>query len=196
MVETGRDKSELPYFSKKGKFIPKMLADEIMSDFHFVTHSKMREIYVYRDGVYVPDGETTIEEEARRRLAEYAKTHYVNETISSIQQRTYAPPERFDNPTSLVAVENGLLDTRTKKLHSHTPKEIITTKIPVKYEEKAECPKILEFLRETVHKEDIPKIQEFAGYCLHKGYPIHKALMVTGGGAMESRSSSIFSENF
>jgi len=189
MVETGRNKSELPYFSEEGKFIPRMLADEIMLDFHFVTHEKMKEIHVYDDGVYVPNGETVIEEEARNRLEEYSKTHYVNETVNSIQQRTYVPPEEFNNPMDLIAVENGLLDTKERKLYDHTPEEIITTKIPIEYDEEAECPKILEFLEETVHNEDIPKLQEFAGYCLYKDYPIHKALMLTGGG---SNGKSVF----
>jgi len=55
--------------------------------------------------------------------------------------------------------------------------------LPVKYDPKKKCPKILKFLHEVLYEEDIAIIQELIGYCLYREYPIHKGIMLIGEGA-------------
>lgn len=175
-------KEAMPYFDGK-KFIPKRLADDIMADLHFATIDDTREIYVYDGKVYRPHGENKIREEVEKRLGEKTRTHYKNEVIEYIRDATYVSREEFNNPPELLAVENGILNVKTKELRDHTPEELITIKLPVKYDPKAECPKIENFLSEILKEDNIPIIQEFVGFCLLKEYRFHRALMLTGGGA-------------
>lgn len=164
------------------KFVPKFLADTIMEDFHFATMKDSDEIYYYEDGVYRPGGKAIIKEEAETQLDALTKTYYVNESVNYIRWATYTPREKFNNPPNLIVVENGLLDVDKYELKEHTPEELITTRLPVKYDPNADCPKIKKFLREVLHAENIPVIQEVVGYCLLKDYRFAKAVMLLGPG--------------
>ena len=55
-------------------------------------------------------------------------------------------PEELDTDRFLFNVENGTLDLRTGKLRPYSKTDLITKIAPVIYDEKAECPKWLEFL--------------------------------------------------
>ncbi|KXB01879.1 hypothetical protein AKJ43_02960 [candidate division MSBL1 archaeon SCGC-AAA261D19] len=178
------------YFDGK-KFVPGRLGEELKGEFNFVTMEDSEEIYVYEDGVYRPRGESVIRETARAKLTnQLAREHYVNETVNHIKETTYVPREKFDETTHLLAVENGLLDVKNGVLRDFDPDKLLTSKLPVKYDPDADCPKIKEFLKETVKPEDMPVLQEFVGYCLLKDYTFHKALMLTGGGS-NGKSTSL-----
>jgi len=88
-----------------------------------------------------------------------------------------------DTPPHIIAVENGILDLKTKELSKFSPKYFILNTLPVKYDPKKKCPKILTFLSEVLYEDDISIIQELAGYCLYREYPIHKGIMLIGEGA-------------
>ena len=45
------------YFSE-GKFIAKLLADEVMAEYHFLTFDDTKEVYYYENGVYQPEERT------------------------------------------------------------------------------------------------------------------------------------------
>lgn len=183
MVETGRDKSELPYFTDDGKFIPRWLAEDIQSDLNFVTHQQSEKIYVYEDGIYRPRGKQIIENEAQKRLGDFARQRFINETVNLIRFSTYRPPEDFNNPNNMLAVKNGFLNPVTRELEEFTPEKIHLTKINAKFDREADCPKVKKFLTEILHDKDILTVQEMFGYCLLKDYPLAKAFMLLGSGA-------------
>ncbi len=56
-------------------------------------------------------------------------------------------------------------------------------KVPIEYDEDAECPKIKDFIGDVVHDDEIPVIQEIIGYCLSKKQFLEKSFMFLGGGA-------------
>lgn len=184
MVETGRDRSKLPYFtSDDGKFVPRWLADDIQSDLNFVTHQQSEKIYVYEDGIYEPRGKQVIEDEAQKRLGDFARQRFINETVSLIRFSTYEPKEAFNNPNNMVAVKNGFLNPKTRELEDFTPEKIHLTKINARFDPEADCPKVKQFLAEILHDKDILTVQEMFGYCLLKDYPLAKAFMLLGSGA-------------
>jgi putative DNA primase/helicase len=183
MGGSGRNKPDNPFFTDDGKFIAKWLADDIMNQHHFATHEQSDEIYVYKDGVYVPNGEKTVKKAAKKRLGNDFKTHYINEALEAIRIDNYVPYHKFENPHDCIAVENGLLNIKKEELKPFNPEYIHLTKIPVKYDPDADCPKIKEFIGQIVHEQDIKLIQEMFGYCLLKEYPLAKAFMLLGSGA-------------
>jgi len=185
VVETGRDRSELPYFTDEGKFVPSWLARDIMADQNFVVHKQSEEMYYYKEGVYKENGEGRAEELAQEKLGDFVKTHYVNEAVNYIRRdrQNRKKREKFGNPKESIVVENGILDVKSKELREHTPDEIHLSKIPVEYDEEAEAPRVKQFMEEVLHPNDIPLIQELFGYCLLKDYPLAKAFMFLGSGA-------------
>ena len=185
MVESGRDKSKLPYFTndKNSKFVPMWLAQDIMTDYHFATHMDSEELFVYEEGIYKPKGEMIVREESQKRLKDFVKNHYVNETVKAVKRQNHTPSERFNNPSDCLAVQNGLLDVKEQELKDFDPEHIHLAKINAKYNPEANCQEIKKFIKDIVHDEDVKLIQEMFGYCLLRGYPIAKAFMLLGSGA-------------
>ncbi|MFB6089031.1 MAG: phage/plasmid primase, P4 family [Candidatus Aenigmatarchaeota archaeon] len=177
------DKTDLPFFTEDGKFVPLWMAENIMNDYHFATHEETEELYVYENGIYKAKGVSVVKSESQKRLKEYVKTHYVNEALEAVKRDNYTPQEKFNNPNDGIVVENGLLKVEERELKDHSPEYVHLTKIPWKYDPEADCPKIKQFISEIVNEGDKKLIQEMFGYCLLKDYPFSKAFMLLGSGA-------------
>jgi len=173
---------DVSYFFDKNRFIAKRLADLIMSENIFVTTKDNEEVYVYKDGIYLPHGEVVIKQKVQQYLGEEANRYRAEEVVAHIKRSTYIDRSRFDNNLNLIAVKNGVIDLRTGELLPHSPDYFLTVKIPVVYDPDADCPKIKKFFSEVLHPEDIPVIEEFFGFCLYRRYFIHKAFMLVGEG--------------
>jgi putative DNA primase/helicase len=189
-------RGSLPYFTDEGAFIPYAMAKEILAKNHYVTHTITKEMYVYIDGIYRPEGEVKIEQVVQDKLKDQVKTRHVNEVIDCIKRETYQPPKKFENPDNQIAVKNGLLDVKKQELHPFTPEKIHIIQVPVKYSPDAKCPKIIHFFKQVNHLEDIPVVQEMFGYCLYKDYPVAKAFMLLGGGENGKSTSTNLLEAF
>lgn len=166
-----------------GKFIPKLLAEEILKEYRFVTMMDNEIIYVYGDdGFYQPVGEVLIKKLCKQKLEEEYRKSRVSEVIDYIKASTYA--KRHEEPPNLIPLENGVLDIETMELRPHSPDYMFFNKLPVKYDPQADCPRIKKFLREiTSSEEDVLILEELIGFCLYRDYFISKALMLVGGGS-------------
>ena len=164
------------------EFNAPIYGEAIKQKYRFATHMHSHVIYVYTDGIYEPIGEEVIREEARKMLGEEATEHRVNEIVAHIRETTFTPPEKFNPPLELVNLENGILNIFTGELLPHTPDIIFLNKLPVRYDPNASCPKIMQFLSEVVDEDNIPLLQEIAGYCLLRDYPFARAVMLVGNG--------------
>ena len=172
------------YFDERGKFIPKLLADEIMGEHRFVTMMDNEEVYVYLDGYYQPLGEVLIKKECKDRLLDEYRKNRASEVIDYIKASTYT--HRREESPNLIPVENGVLDLNSNpaELKSYSPDLMFFNKIPVKYNLDADCPNIKKFHQEiTGSPEDVTVLEELLGFCLYRDYFIAKALMLVGGGS-------------
>jgi len=170
------------YFDDHGRFIPKLLADEIMSEYHFITMMDNEVIYVYIDGFYQPYGEVLIKKLCKDRLQDEYRRNRASEVIDYIKASTYV--WRHEEPPNLIPLANGVLDLDTMELKPHSPAYMFFNKLPVKYDPEAKCPNIDKFHREIVgSEEDVRLLEEVIGFCLYRDYFIAKALMLVGGGA-------------
>lgn len=158
------------------------IAEGILKENAFICFRDTEELYIYKDGVYVP-GETYIKEKAGEVLGEATTTHYVNEILNYIKIRSYVERSKINDDSNIINVKNGLLDIRTGELKKHSSNFISFSRINAKYKLGAECKKIERFLREIVGKENVDLVYEIIGYCLYREYPIQKAFMFVGDGA-------------
>lgn len=169
------------YFDGKGKFIPKLLADDIMNSEQFITLMN-REIYNWREGYYQPLGEIVIEERCEELLQQEFRKNRFSEVAEYIRASTFTVAE--EPPMNLVNVENGVLNILTRELIPSNSDYHFFNKLPLKYDPDCKGERVHQFLRDvTSSEEDAQVLEEMAGYCLYRGYPFHKALALVGDGA-------------
>lgn len=146
---------------------------------------KCSEMWIYSDGIFLPQGKTYILETCREILQKAYTTTQANQTVAKIEVDTFIDAkELFKNETvEEVPVQNGILNIFTKELSQFTPDKKFFSKLPITYKPEASCPNTIHHL-ETVlkNKQDVTAMQELFGYLLLKEYKIEKAFMLNGSG--------------
>jgi len=160
------------------------MAEKIMGEANFVTINGSEELLHYESGVYRDGGAFQV----KALVQETASpgdlgNDLVAEVLGNVKRSTYLSSERFYEPTPIVVLENGLLDVDTLQVSPHTPDHYALSKLPVSYDPGADCPMIKKFLSEVLYPEDVPFMQEWAGYHLVRGYPTAVAALFVGDGA-------------
>jgi len=166
------------------KFVPKRLGEEIKKLNIFKTPRDTREIHIYEDGIYLNTGETIIKELVRYILWEKAKNYHVSETVSYIRDTTYIERDEVNSYSAKIFLENGIFDLDKMEIVDFSPDYFSTFKLPVAYEQKADCPEFKHWLRQTLDGEGrewkMNVLQEFFGYCLLKDNRFQKAMLFYG----------------
>ena len=169
------------YF-ENDSFVPKLLAEELMREYRFITMKDTDVIYVFNDGFYQPFGEILIKAECRKRLGKEYRKNRAAEVVDFIRASTYT--DRREEPAHLIPLANGVLNLKTLELQPYSSELMFFNKLPVKYDPAADCPHIKNFLLEiAANEEDVKILLEVIGFCLYREYFIAKALMLVGGGS-------------
>jgi len=143
------------------------------------------EMWVYKEGIYVPQGRSEVKELLRRLLNQSFSIYYYNLAIAKIEADTFIEPAKFFKTTHiyLVPVQNGILDIRNRTIQPFNPEMIFFNKLPVIYDPSAICPQIEKFLGEVLsYEEDVKVIYELGGFALVNEYTYEKAFMFVGNG--------------
>ena len=164
-----------------------ILVEEIENN-NFIYTTKVdsaSEVYIYKDGIYLSEGEFEIKEQLRKILKENYTEWTAGQVLSKIKMDTGINSEDFFKEKHLykIPVENGILNLKTKELIEFNPKEIFFSKLPVTYNTNAECPLIDKFLSDILsNPNDKLVFYELAGFGLVKDYFLEKACMFIGNG--------------
>lgn len=160
------------------------------------------EVWIYKEGIYLPEGKTYIQEETRNILGELYTTNIVNLIISKVEADTFIDQDVFFNKQNdtpeKVPILNGVLNIKTGEL-THFDSEIpYFNKLPLKLDINKSCEKFISFLKDIVKNEDdILVIQELFGYSLYKKYTYKKSFMLEGAGDNgKSQLLKILTESF
>jgi len=145
------------------------------------------EIWIYKEGIYLPNGKSYIEEMCREILGSLYSGHLKNDVISKIMTDTYIEQEIFFNNQNehknIIPVKNGLLNIETKELLNFAPNIYFFNKLPINYKQNQDCPFIKEFFIQILENEkDLLTMQELFGFSLLKEYRYEKAFMFLGNG--------------
>ncbi len=156
---------------------------KLLEEQYFLTRQDNNETFFYEEGIYKHGGERIIARETQNDFKQSANNKAVSEVIGHIKRSTYTEPEEFEaTPVTEICVLNGILNITTGEISEHTPEKIFLNKVLVNYESTADCPQIKKFLNEVLLEKDILVFQEFLGYCLYKGYPFAKIMLLIGSG--------------
>jgi len=143
------------------------------------------EMWIYKDGIYVPEAKSYIQEIVRDIVNDAFTTYLTNQVIAKVQSDTFINHDDFFNKKylNLIPVKNGILNIKTKEIMEFSPEYIFFNKIYARYDPELDCPNIKKFFGEVLASEDdVEIIQELLGYCLYDDYFIEKAFMFYGGG--------------
>lgn len=158
-----------------------LLEAKVRAAFVFKTMDETREVYYYRNGVYLP-AKTTIEAWLKEVLGVYADWRLVQKVENWIRYSTYTKRAEFDSDKKYIPLTNGLLNIETEELEEFDSEKLFTSGLPVEYDPEASTEPIKQFMSEVLYTEDIPAMQELYGYCLFLGYPSAKLFWLNGSG--------------
>lgn len=143
------------------------------------------EVWIYKDGIYVPQGRSIIKENMREILQEWYNQYFYGQVITKIEADTFIESEHFfqTNYINEIPVQNGILNILTRELNDFTPKKIFFNKCPVTYDGAKKCSAIDLFLNDVLKSEEDKKVfYELAGFALLKEYRYELAAMFVGDG--------------
>lgn len=150
-----------------------------------IKYDAKNEMWIYRDGIYVPNGRSEVSIIIREILGDLFSNYILGIVTLKIEADTYIDAPDFFNfdPGVEVPVENGLLNVLTRELNDFDQEKIFFNKFPVKYDPDAKCPKISDFLKDVLSKEDdISLYYELVGFILLHDYKFEKAFIFVGDG--------------
>ena len=140
-----------------------------------------RIIYRHTRGLWTPDGEAEIYRRTEKLLGQRYRPAHAANVLSVVSNREPLITDDKQD-TQFLNLPNGLLDWREGKLYPHNPHVISTTRIPIEWDENAECPRVRQFFTEVFPSDAIELAYEILGYMLYNDNPLHKAILLYGSG--------------
>ena len=105
-------------------------ANKLQDHYTFCTMRENEEILLWTGKVYDSRKAATIIKEETEQLIPDCTTGNRIEVTNKLKARIYIDRELFDVDSTLITVENGILDLDTSKLAQHTPDNLSTVLIP------------------------------------------------------------------
>ncbi len=109
----------------------------------------------------------------------------IESVVWLMRSAEYCHPDRLNavEIPHLVNCRSGMLNVLTGELLPHDRRFRSTTQLPVEWDERAECPRFLEWLQEMKPEEDERnQVQEMYGYCAIPGISYHVFFFLFGPG--------------
>ncbi len=168
------------YFARDGLQV-KDLADAVMRSVTCGYGARDGRLYVYNEGVWMPDDGRIGTEIAARLANRYRKMHSSN-TMDMIRFSPHIPRITCDPVPDYINVRNGMIDWRSGNLLPHKPEYLSTVQLPVEYNPDAKCPRFDKFLSDVLPPDCIEFIWELIAYTVYSGNPFHLAVLLYGKG--------------
>lgn len=165
-------------------------AELIMAKHKFKTMTDTKEIYYYKNGVYVSGGEVLILEECEKIIPECSR-YKVGEVTAIIQRRSFVDRTKFNRDLQRLVFNNGIFDLRTGEFTpEHDPEFLTTIKMNYDYDGIKTCPKFLKLLEETlVEPEKIITMVELMGNVLTMNYKNFEVSLIMVGDGSNGKST-------
>lgn len=153
--------------------------------FYSIRDDDKEEIWMYKNGIYIPNGKSYIKEVTRRLLKDAYSAYIVNQVINKVIADNYIDHDKFFNNYNKdeICVLNGILNVKTRKLEKFSHKKIFFTKLNANYNNVTDCKKIKSFFSNTLNDTDVKGMQELIGYCLYRDNFLEKAFLFRGNGS-------------
>lgn len=159
-------------------FVPRRLAESIVKEVSFATLRGSNKVYYYDDGIFKEGGEDKIKVMCMQKLGDVFKINFYNETLAFIQGLTLVDPNSINS--GWINMNNGLYDVNTGLFIKHTNEIFTISRVPIDYDEKADCPFFKDKLKEKIDFDTEQTVQEMFGYCFLPGQRYEVAFLLYG----------------
>ena len=158
------------------------IGNSILKNHHYITLRDTKDMYYYdsRSGIYLPNGETYLDEEITKYLKANFQSIKLSEVKKYVQTKTYQLRTNIGTPKGKLTLLNGILDIKNRIISPHSYNNITLSCLPIKFNRSAKCPLFLNFLQQIMSPQEADILQEYIGYCLQRGYEYKKALLLRG----------------
>lgn len=169
------------------KFLPGVLAEH-MADAEHVFYAA-ETYYVYRNGVYVEMPELEAQKMIRdKMISSEARMSQIADAEHQWRILVQKDLRELNANPFIINLKNGLYNVQDDTLVDHTPEYFSTVQLNASYNEKADCPRFKQYLKEVLDADQIPLIQEMLGYFLVPVTRAQKCFVIVGeGGAGKSQ---------
>lgn len=169
------------------KFLPGVLAEH-MADAEHVFYAA-ETYYVYRNGVYVEMPELEAQKMIRdKMISSEARMSQITDAEHQWRILVQKDLKELNANPFIINLKNGLYNVQDDTLADHTPEYFSTVQLNASYNEKADCPRFKQYLKEVLDADQIPLIQEMLGYFLVPVTRAQKCFVIVGeGGAGKSQ---------
>jgi P4 family phage/plasmid primase-like protien len=163
---------------------PNQIADSITLRHRFARDPGGR-LYIYRKGVYHPDGDSSVRQLVKaflksRGLATQWSSRKAEEVVKYIEVDAPLLWER--PPMDRINVLNGLLDVNTAKLSPHSPDFLSPIQLPVKFDPDARCETWDWFVPDVFPGDSSALAWEIPAWLMTPDMAIQKAILLNGEG--------------
>jgi len=155
--------------------------EQLSENLDVVGVTESEAIFAYHDGVWDDDGEQVLRDCLTSYMGKGYSTGVKNEAQEYVLGHWAISRDELGVSGGKLPLENGILDLDTRELNPIHPTDYITQRMPVEYDEEADCPAFRDNL-ETVVPDNTKqqKLQEFLGYCLQPNVSQKEALILLG----------------
>lgn len=169
------------------KFLPGVLAEH-MADAEHVFYAA-ETYYVYRNGVYVEMPELEAQKMIRdKMISSEARMSQITDAEHQWRILVQKDLRELNANPFIINLKNDLYNVQDDILVDHTPEYFSTVQLNASYNEKADCPRFKQYLKEVLDADQIPLIQEMLGYFLVPVTRAQKCFVIVGeGGAGKSQ---------
>lgn len=159
------------------------LARSIIEQLYIKTVFGLEKIYYYSIDEFFEGGEMLVLNICEECIETCAQRD-ASEVVKKIKRISYIKIEEINKKhEGYLYPLNGILNIETKELRDYTPDDFILNKMPIIYDPKATCPKIIKFLTDCLpNKRDRHTILEGLAACHIPELRLEKAFMNLGGG--------------
>jgi len=145
-----------------------------------------RQLHVFFDGVYVPDGEEEVRRLIQRILDawEMSQRWGRNRNEEVIEYLRVGAPRLWEMPpTRTVNVLNGILDVTTRTLSPHMPSYLTSCQIPVRFDPSAKCPFWDRFVGQVFPADAVDIAFEIVAWLMTPMTSLQRAILLLGEGS-------------
>ena len=153
-----------------------------------IRYDKNHEMWCWRDGIWVPEAGTYVEEMCADYLKDQFSKSFMSRIIDKVKLKTYVKPrDFFDAKGNIneIPLKNGVLDMEKMTMRDYDKDDVFFSKIPVIYDHNAPEPiEFISFVNDVLEKkDDVLLLQEVLGYCLIRKCSFEKTFFFNGTGA-------------
>jgi len=168
----------------KTEGLVKVVSRLILEENHFAQDAGGK-LYRYARGVYKIRGDDYIKQQVKRfcTALEADRQWSPRQADNVVEYIRVDSPVLWDKPPlDVINIKNGLLRLSDRRLLPHSPDLLTPVQLPVKYDPKATCPAIEQFVGEVFPPDAHTLAWELAAWLMRPDTSIQKAVLLTGAG--------------